>query len=333
VPVCMSGKSYGDFMYNFQSLNFPRLPTISNANVGMVFMITAMMLLPIGDTLAKLLTSVVSPAEVAMWRFLAQALCLVPLAFVLRRRLRGAMFSPIVAFSGVLIVISVTTLITAFAVMAIATAIAIFFVEPLILTILASVFLRETIGPRRLVAVGVGLLGALIVIRPGFSEFGFATILPLISACAYAANMIVLRYACQERSSLTVQCGATIYAALAMVFLVFMLNMNGDIAFSVPSQPSWFWLAILGAGALAALCFLLIAEAFRRSEAGALAPFQYLEILGATAAGFLVFGDFPDSLTWLGITIILASGFYVFHREQKANKNHNAQTARRGGAR
>lgn len=60
-----------------------------------------------------------------------------------------------------------------------------------------------------------------------------------------------------------------------------------------------------------------IAEAFRLSKAGALAPFQYLEIIGATAAGYLVFGDFPDAITWIGITIILASGFYVFTKRKK----------------
>jgi len=282
----------------------------------MVLMATAMLMLPMGDTLAKLLTGVIGPVEVTMWRLLAQALCLVPVAFLLRRRLRGAMFSPIVALSGGLILITLVCLIGAFSAMPIATAIAIFFVEPLILTLLAVPLLGESVGPRRLTAVVVGLLGALVVIRPGFSEFGAATLLPLVSAVAYALNMIVLRFACRERSGLTVQCGATIYAALGMVLLVAILNGAGVLEIAPLDRPAWTWAAVLGSGALAALSFVMIAEAFRRAEAGLLAPFQYLEILGATAAGYIVFGDFPDALTWLGVSIILGSGLYVFQRER-----------------
>lgn len=87
-------------------------------------------------------------------------------------------------------------------------AIAIFFVQPLLLTLLAVPLLGEVPGRRRLIAVGVGLVGALIVIRPGLSPYGWVTILPLISALAYALNMIVLRRACETRSGLTLQCGA-----------------------------------------------------------------------------------------------------------------------------
>ncbi len=76
-------------------------------NLGMIFMIVAMLLLPVGDTLAKVLTSVMTPVEVTMWRFLSQAICFLPVAFVMRRYLRGSMFSPIVALSGLLMVICV----------------------------------------------------------------------------------------------------------------------------------------------------------------------------------------------------------------------------------
>lgn len=288
-----------------------------SVNAGMIFMILAMFLLPVGDTFAKLLTGVMGPVEVTMWRMLAQALCLVPVAVLLRNRLRGAMFSPVVALSGGLIMIALTCLISAFSVMPIATAIAIFFVEPLILTLLAGPLLGEKVGPRRLAAVGVGLIGTLIVIRPGFAQFGPMTFLPLIAATAYALNMIVLRHACRDRSSLTVQCGATIYAAAGMVVLVPGLHVAGVIDMAPLQRPAWSWIAVLGAGGLAAASFVLIAEAFRRVEAGALAPFQYLEIFGATIVGYMVFGDLPDMLTWLGVAIILASGLYVFHRERK----------------
>ncbi|RKF15439.1 DMT family transporter [Roseovarius spongiae] len=295
----------------------------------MLYMIAAMLLLPVGDTLAKLLSETMNPLGVTMSRILAQALFLAPVAWVLRRRLRGSMFSPVVALSGGLLIVSLTSLITAFTVMPIATAIAIFFVEPLILTLLAGLMLGERAGPRRLIAVGVGLIGALIVIRPGFSSYGWATLLPLVSAVVYAINMIILKRASATRSALTVQCGATVYAALGLMVITGGLHLAGMTGFTPQTADLRVWALILCAGAVAATSFVLVAEAYRNADATALAPFQYLEIVTATALGFLVFGDFPDALTWVGVAIILGSGVYIFHREQLSTTR--APRRKRGG--
>jgi len=306
-------------MMNSNALPHASLHAIAKPNSGMVFMIGAMLLLPVGDTFAKLLTDTLNPVGVTMWRMLAQAAFMLPLAIVLRHRLRGAMFSPVVALSGVLLVISLTSLIGAFSVMPIATAIAIFFVEPLILTLLAGLLLGERAGPRRLMAVGVGLIGAMIVIRPGYSIYGWATMLPLISAVAYALNMILLKKASQTRSTLTMQCGTTVYAALILSVIatgMTILEMDG---LTVQVMDFHTWGLIACAGAIAATSFLLVGEAYRRADATALAPFQYFEIITATALGFLIFGDFPDTLTWIGVSIILGSGIYIFHREGQAD--------------
>lgn len=304
-----------------QNPTFPPIQNTASArsNSGMLYMIGAMLLLPVGDTFAKLISETLNPVGVTMCRILAQALFLIPITYLMRHRLRGEMFSPVVALSGVLLIISLTSLISAFAVMPIATAIAIFFVEPLVLTILAGFLLGETAGPRRLIAVGVGLLGAIIVIRPGFSTYGWATILPLISALTYALNMILLKKATATRSALTVQCGTTIYAAIGLTLLASGLSLMGVTNFMPQMSDTKTWLLILCAGAVAATSFVMVAEAYRSADATALAPFQYLEIVTATALGFLVFGDFPDTLTWIGVAIILGSGIYIFHREGQSD--------------
>ena len=293
----------------------PATPRIPGNARGMMLMALAMLLLPIGDAFAKLLTAHLHPVEVTFARLVAQGLFLVPAALLLRHRLRGPMFSPVVALSGALIMVTLTSLIWAFSVMPIATAIAIFFVEPLILTALVGPLLGERVGPRRLIAVGVGLLGALIVIRPGGGA-GPAAALPLLGALAYAVNMIVLRRASEARSALTIQCGATFYACLGVGVLLLTMRAAGVVDPALARLPAWGWVVVLGAGAFAACSFVLIAEAFRLVEAGTLAPFQYLEIIGATAVGYVVFGDFPDAWTWVGVAIILASGLYVFWRER-----------------
>ncbi|WP_320178949.1 DMT family transporter [Roseovarius pacificus] len=311
-------------------LTTARRPSIfeNGTLTGMICMTAAMLLLPIGDTLSKLLTGYLSAVEVTAARLLAQGCCLFPLAFFMRHRLRGPMFSPIVALSGGLVMVTLTSLIWAFSVMPIATVIAIFFAEPLILTALVGPLLGERVGLRRMIAVLVGLLGVLIIIRPG-GGIGLVAFLPLLAALCYAVNMIVLRKASGSRSSLTVQCGATFYACLGMIALSLGLNATGQLQPAFVDLPLWAWGVVLASGALAAISFILIAEAFRQAEAGMLAPFQYLEIIGATAAGYLVFADFPDDLTWIGIAIILSSGLYVFWREHVPANRGNLRPRRR----
>jgi drug/metabolite transporter (DMT)-like permease len=306
-------------MLNSNPMAHAPLAGVKSPNPGLVFMIVAMLLLPVGDTFAKMLTGTLNPVGVTMWRMLAQAAFLLPLALLMRYRLRGPMFSPVVALSGLLLVISLTSLIYAFSAMPITNAIAIFFVEPLILTLLAGLLLGERAGPRRLVAVGVGLIGAMIVIRPGFSTYGWVTLLPLISAVAYALNMILLKKASRARSTLTMQCGTTIYAAFILAVIAACMQSIGMEGFVMTTTDVQTWVLIACAGAVAAASFLLVGEAYRHADATALAPFQYFEIITATALGFLIFGDFPDKLTWIGVSIILGSGIYIFHREGQAD--------------
>lgn len=285
---------------------------------GMAAMCLAMALLPMGDAISKLLTGIAPPFEVTLWRSVAQAAIFVPVAVAMRRRFPGALFTLPALLSGGLIVIVLMCLITAFQTMPIATAIAIFFIEPLLLTLLAGPFLGEVAGPRRYAAVGVGLVGALIVIRPNFAVFGPVVLLPALGALAYALNMIVVRRVTRRLSPLTFQFGASFCAAGLLLAALAVSAALGRTPVSLLEAPRWALWAVLGAGALAALSFLLIAYAFSRAEASVLAPFQYLEIVGATAVGFVVFGDFPDAMTWLGTAVILASGAYVFHRERRA---------------
>lgn len=112
-----------------------------------------------------------------------------------------------------------------------------------------GLLLGERAGPRRLIAVGVGLLGALIVIRPGYSIYGWATLLPLLSALTYALNMILLKKASRTRSTLTMQCGTTIYAAMILVGIAVILKIAGLDGFVVLETDLKSWGLIVCAGA------------------------------------------------------------------------------------
>ncbi|MGB8623295.1 MAG: DMT family transporter [Paracoccaceae bacterium] len=291
---------------------------------GMTLMVVAVLLIPINDTLSKLLTQYFQPVEIAFWRTAFQSGALLIAARLFRLRLRDGLFSPVLALGGVLIATALICLISAFTVMPIATAISIFFVEPLILTVLSALLLGEKTGWRRYLAVAVGLLGAVIVIRPSWASFGVYSVLPLGAALAFACNMILLRRVARSRSGLAIQCGMSFYGCLAVGTGLVAASALDLFNWSAPAAPAHVWPLFAAMGLLSSVTFLLIAEAFRRVEASTLAPFQYLEIIGATLLGYLVFGEFPDSLTWLGTAVILSSGGYVFYRERQIKRRARA---------
>lgn len=289
---------------------------------GMVLMIAAMLVVPSLDAIAKWLSATLSPGEVAWGRFFFQSLMLAPLIVFARRPL-GA-HPGLQALRGILIAVALLCFTAALQVMPLADCIAIFFVEPLALTVFSALFLGEPIGWRRLAAVGVGFAGALIVIRPSYEVFGIEAALPLATAVCFANYLVLTRRLVVDGDALALQFTASVFATLTLtVALAF-----GAVAEVPVLEVTWpdageLWL-LVGLGAIATVSHLVIVIAFRMAPAGVLAPFQYLEIISATALGLILFGDFPDALTWTGVVIIVASGLYVFHRERVAARGARA---------
>lgn len=283
---------------------------------GMVAMSIAMLLLPLGDAVAKLLTSLLAPAQIAAMRAMIQASILGGAYMIWQHRMSGVPFTIWSFLSGQLVAVVSLSLITAFQTMPIATAIAIFFIEPLLLTLLAGIVLGEKPGRHRYAAIGIGLLGVLLILRPNFAVFGPTVFLPVAGAIAYALNMIIMRRATRSTSALTFQLGSATFASATLGIIMLV---SSDMAELATAFSPAILLGLVGLGAVATMTFLLIAFALSRTEASLLAPFQYLEILGAALLGFLIFRDMPDGLTVLGTCIILVSGMYVFYRERRAN--------------
>lgn len=286
---------------------------------GMAFMIAAVLLVPISDAMSKSLTGILNPFEIAFWRFAFQMVMLGLFILMMRRRLARGPWG-LMLMGGATMAIVLSSLIGAFVTMPIATAIAIFFVEPLILTVLSGLLLGEKTGWRRYVAVAVGLVGAIVVIRPSWDIFGWASILPLIAATGFASNAIVMRKLGRHMDAVSMQFW---FSLIAMVLIGVGFGLLGQfqlVSLSVGIDTGGPWGLLIFMGMFSGVTFFLFAEAFRRTPASTLAPFQYIEIIGATIVGYVVFGDFPDLWTWIGTAIILASGLYVFHRERKASQ-------------
>lgn len=294
-------------------------PSIGTPESGMAFMIVAVLLVPLSDALSKSLTGLLNPFEIAFWRFLFQMLVLGMVILIMRRRLvRGPWH--LLILGGLTSAATLAALIGAFVTMPIATAIAIFFVEPLILTVLSGLFLGEKAGIRRYVAVGVGLVGAVIVIRPSWDIFGWSSILPLVAATAFAGNAIVIRKLSPVMDAISIQFWFALVAVVTIGGGLLALGRFDLISITGGFDPDGPWGQLLFMGTLSAFTFFLFSEAFRRTPASTLAPFQYIEIIGATIVGYVFFGDFPDLWTWVGTAVILASGLYVFQRERKQSQ-------------
>ena len=211
------------------------------------------------------------------------------------------------------------------AAMPLADAVAIFFIAPLLITALSVPLLGEKVGIRRWIAVGVGLLGVIVMMRPGQSGFHWAALLPVLSALFYAMmHMMTRRMGPSEKA-------VTMAFYVQLTFIVVCLGMGftvGDGHLAAQSDPSlaflfrgWTWPHLgdwpifLASGAASAIGGFLIAQAYRLCEAGLVAPFEYASMPLAIFWGATVFGTWPDLHAWIGIALICGGGLYMFWRE------------------
>ena len=295
----------------------------SSVTGAMALMVSAMMFIPLMDVFAKILSTShdMSPVMITWVRFLGQAVLLLAVIAVTIgiTRVNGS-HNILNVVRGMLVGAAVSIFFIAIKYLPLADAIAIFFVEPLLVMFLSAIFLKEKIGWRRIVAAIIGFGGALLIIQPTYALFGPKALLPLATAGLFAVYLILSRKIGQKDHPYVMQFWSGI-GGIGICSLLMVVGTAGgmtDFAFTIPqSTLAMFYLALIIVIATAG--HLLIVIAFTRAEASILAPFQYLEIVTMTVAGYLVFGDFPSPVKWLGILIIVGSGLYIFLRERQVD--------------
>ena len=212
-----------------------------------------------------------------------------------------------------------------------ADAVALFFVSPFIITIFSVIFLGETVGPRRWMAVALGMLGVLIVLRPGTSAFQIRSLFPIAAAFGYAGLHILTRYMRETENAVSM----TFYIQVMFLGMCILLGLwMGDGRFETSAPEALVFLVrpwvipetshvlmMLLLGVFASVGGYCISQAYRLGEAALIAPFEYLALPLSIVWGVLFFGEWPDVIAWLGITLILASGLYTVWRENKVLKD------------
>ena len=185
----------------------------------------------------------------------------------------------------------------------------IYFTGPLMVVALAVPLLGERVGLRRWLAVLVGFLGALVIIRPGFEGMHWAALSLIASAFFYALYQILTRRAA-DHDDFRVSAVYTIVIALVISSIA--------VPFYWETPTGWLdWLVFSGLGIFGGLGHLFVIKAYEHAEASFIGPFDYGQLIGVTIIGYLVFAEFPDIWTWVGAAIIITSGIYVSRRERQ----------------
>lgn len=278
-------------------------------------MALAMLMIPAIDVFAKLLGQTMSPGQVVWFRFFVQSLLITPIILYLGEWRVSPGTVKVQIARGVLIAAATLFFFAALNYLSIAAAIAIFFIEPMILTILSVIFLGETIRMRRIFAILAGFVGALIVIRPSFAAVGLPALLPLATAVCFAFYVMLTRTLTERVNPFQMQWMVGLSALTVMSLALVLGEFSGIDVFraSLPEGIEIAW--VFSLGLIATVGHLMLVLAVRDAPTSLLAPFQYLEIIGATVFGYLVFDNIPDLETILGVAVIVASGLYLFHRE------------------
>lgn len=187
--------------------------------------------------------------------------------------------------------------------------ISIYFFSPMVITALAVPLLGEKVGWRRWLAILVGFVGVLIIVRPGFGTFGFGHLYSVCSMACYSFYVIMTR-----RMGATETAESLIfYSALAPTVLMLpLVPLYGS-----PPQETVQWVLLFMLGAIGAFGHWMLILAYKQATTSALAPYPYLQMVWMIGLGWYVFGDLPDLWTLAGMAVIVGSGLYIVHREHR----------------
>lgn len=307
-----------------------KMPWLSTRLIGMACVLVAVTIFSTQDMAIKWLSGGYPLHEIVFIRGIV-AICvtlaiMVPLEGGYRNLLSKRLGLHLLR--GFALVIGNMTFFAGLASLPLAEAVAIFFTAPLIITLLAVPMLGEKIGLQRISAVLAGLVGAMIIMRPGSAAFQIAAILPLIAAFAYSLMTIMTRKLgmAEKASTMSFYIQLMFVLASALMWLI-----AGDGRFSGSGDPSlefvlraWVWptnsdfAIIVAVGVFNAFGGYLISQAYRTCEAGLIAPFEYIAIPLAVFWSVVLWGDWPDVFAWSGIVMICSAGLFVVYRESRS---------------
>jgi len=280
------------------------LPPETRAILAVLF---AFLTFSMMDTIAKHLLGTLHPVQVVWARYASQTVFIVILLAPRLRVLARTASPGLQLLRSGLLFAATLLFFTALSLMEFAEAVALLQTAPLIITVLAALVLGEAVRIRRWSGVCIGLIGALIIIRPGLGVFQPAALLALGAAACMASYQVATRMLSSADS---------IWTTLLYTAGVGTLIASAAVPFywTPPSLTEVALMAVIGV--IAGFGHLSLVYGLSQAPASMLAPFNYTALVWAMLFGFVFFAEWPDPMTLTGAAIIVGAGLYVWHRER-----------------
>ena len=301
---------------------------ISSNILGATCLVLAMLIFSFQDIAVKWIGGDYPIMEIVIFRSLIALPC--TFIFLHYEGIRGlptTQQSLLEYIRGLFLFLSFTTYMMAVTALPLADVAAIRNSGPLMITLLSVIWLGEKVGPRRWLALFVGLIGVLLIIKPGSTTFNLGSLFALIATLFYALNVMITRKLQTTDSSATM----AYYSSLVYLVVGFVLAplaiVVGEIHNAHPSIAFLFrawtlptlldWVIMTGLGLVWAAGMYFVARAYSLAQASAVAPFEYTPLLLNVMWGFLLWREIPPWLTWAGAFLTLSSGLYILYRERR----------------
>lgn len=271
--------------------------------LGIALMVVGMLIVPLLDACAKILSADYPVVQVSWARFAFHFLWLLPIVTWRGHRWWSIPPLPWVHASRSLFLLLATVLFfLAISVVPIPNALALLFISPLVVALAAPLALGEQFSPARIAAAAIGLGGVVMVLRPGTEDFAPAALFALAAGVSYAMYILATRRVAGRSPPLL-----TLFYTSVVGVLV--LSLIAPWTWVWPDLRGWTLMALMGL--LAAAGHFMVIKACEFAEASLLSPFNYTEMIGAAAVSYWLFGYFPDGWVWAGIAVICGAGIAV----------------------
>ena len=283
----------------------------NNTRLGIILMIATSIVFAAQDGISRHLAGEYNVYMVVMIRYWFFAAFVISISARASGGIRAAARTeqPILqAFRGFLLAAEICVMVAAFTILGLVESHAVFACYPLLIAALSGPVLGEKVGWRRWVAIGIGFVGVMIILRPGLGVFEPAAIIPLLSAFMFALYGLLTRYAARKDDAATSFFWTGTISAIGMTCV-------GVWFWEPMSAPDWGWMSALCI--TGAFGHWLLIRTYEAAEASAVQPFAYFQLVFASLVGLAIFGERLELNVVLGAAVIVGAGLFTFWRARQ----------------